>query len=154
MSMSTTLERYLGDRQIAYDLIPHKRTDTAFNAAKTAHIPAKQMVKGVLLQDDRGYLMAAMPANRRLALNDINRMTHRHLQLVSEEELARILSGCEAGAVPALGEAYGIETVWDEQLAFQSDFYIEAGDHRELVHLSHASFRELMPDAHRAEITH
>lgn len=154
MSISVSLKNYLDTRQINYDLIAHKHTDTTYNAARAAHVPVERMVKGVLVGDDRGYVMAAVPATKKLDLNEINRKTGRSLTVVPEDQLQQVITGCERGAVPAIGEAYGIETVWDEQLAFEPDFYIEAGDHEELVHLSHYDFMELMPDDNRAPLTH
>lgn len=154
MSISASLKTYLDKRLINYDLIAHKHTDTTYNAARAAHVPVERMVKGVLLGDDRGYLMAAVPATRKLDLTEINRKTGRSLKVVPESQLQQVLVGCNRGAVPAIGEAYGIETVWDETLAFEPDFYIEAGDHEELVHLSHYDFMELMSDENRAPLTH
>ncbi len=51
---------------------------------------------------------------------------------------------CEVGAIPPLGQAYGIRTVVDRQLLDQDDIYFEGGDHRSVVHLKGGSFRRLM----------
>jgi Ala-tRNA(Pro) deacylase len=51
---------------------------------------------------------------------------------------------CEPGAVPALGEAYGIQVIWDDDLQYTADVYIEAGDHEHLIRLERRDFRNLM----------
>ena len=51
---------------------------------------------------------------------------------------------CESGAVPALGEAYGLQVIWDDELQYTSDVYIEAGDHEHLIHLRGEDFRHIM----------
>ncbi len=112
------------------------------------------MVKGILLHDDKGYLMAAISATRSLDLEQFNRETGRHLTLAPEEELHCILTDCATGAVPAIGEAYGIPTVWDEALAGQPSFYIEAGDHEALLRLGYYAFMNLMSEDNRAVLTH
>ena len=144
MSMSTCLKNYLDHHHVEYQLIAHRRTDTAFNAARAAHIAAGCMVKGVLLHDEQGYVMAAVPANQSVDIDDVNQKMGRQLDLAQEKNLSCILNDCSQGAVPALGEAYGIPTVWDQALMFQPSFYIEAGDHEELVRLNHFDFMNLM----------
>ena len=154
MSISISLKDYLEAKGVEYQLIRHTPTDTAYNAARAAHVPTRCMVKGVLLQDDRGYLMAAVPATRSLDLEELNRYTGRQLQLVEEDELRCILNDCVTGAVPALGEAFGVPTLWDESLAMQPSFYIEAGDHEELVRLGYYAFMALMPEGQRTPLSH
>ena len=154
MSMSRCLQDYLQQKSIKYNLVKHTHTDTSYNAAKSAHIPVQCMVKGVLLRDDKGYLMAAVAANRSLDLAQIFEQTGRQLRLVEEKELQAILGDCSEGAVPALGEAYGIPTLWDKPLAFQPSFYIEAGDHEELIRLGYYDFMTLMPEANSINLSH
>lgn len=144
MSISPRLKNYLEERQVSYNLIPHTPTDTAFNSAKAAHIPAQCVVKGVLLNDQRGYMLAAIAATRSLNLGRLNTLLGRRLRLTAEAELAGIFSDCIPGAVPALGEAYGIPTMWDSPLAFQPGFYLEAGNHCELVRVGYFDFMKLM----------
>jgi prolyl-tRNA editing enzyme YbaK/EbsC (Cys-tRNA(Pro) deacylase) len=60
------------------------------------------------------------------------------LRLATEAKLKYLLKDCEPGAVPPLGAAYGLETVWDDSLLEQSDTYFEAGDHETLVHMKRA----------------
>lgn len=144
MSISPSLKDFLEEKNIDYQVIRHTPTDTSFNAAKSAHIPTQCMVKGVLLRDDKGYLMAAIAATKSLNIEQLNQQIGRNLQLVAEEELDSVLSDCVSGAVPAIGQAFGIPTIWDDSLAGQPSFYIEGGDHEELIRLGHFAFMGLM----------
>ena len=154
MSMSACLKHYLDQHHVNYNLIPHRPTDTAFNSAKAAHIPMECMVKGVLLHDEQGYMMAAVSPLKEVDLDRVNEQTGRNLELANEEKLNCILNDCEVGAVPAIGEAFGIPTIWDQQLESQPSFYIEAGDHRELVRMSHYEFMDMMADDAHGRISH
>ena len=154
MSISPSLKGFLDENKIDYQVIRHAPTDTSFNAARSAHVPTQCMVKGVLLRDDRGYLMAAVAATKSLDLEQLNQQTGRTLQLVEETELHGILADCATGAVPALGQAYGIPTVWDESLAYQPSFYIEAGDHKELIRLGYYAFMGIMTENTRVALSH
>jgi Ala-tRNA(Pro) deacylase len=73
--------------------------------------------------------------------------------LASEEEIAELFPDCEAGAVPAMAEAYGLECMVDESLDELKDVYIEGGDHRSVVHLKGRQFRKLMKDMPHAPIS-
>ena len=56
-------------------------------------------------------------------------------------------------AVPALGPAYGLETLVDESLLGVPEVWFEAGDHTTLVRVSGAAFRTLMEQARVAAIS-
>jgi Ala-tRNA(Pro) deacylase len=64
--------------------------------------------------------------------------------LATEQELQGLFTDCEVGAVPPLGQAYGIRTIVDRQLLDRDDIYFEGGDHRTVVHLKGGTFRRLM----------
>ena len=57
------------------------------------------------------------------------------------------------GAIPAIGEAYGLETIVDDSLTVCPDVYIDAGDHEDFVHMKGVSFRKLMQHAEHAIIS-
>ena len=54
MSMSITLQQYLEQQDISYELVPHRHTESSMNAAGSAHIPAAKIAKPVILEDQRG----------------------------------------------------------------------------------------------------
>lgn len=147
MAMSVILRTYLAHKGIAYDILPHRHTDSSVDSALTAHIPVEKLAKSVVLEDENGYLMAVIPANERLQLRRLHKTLGRNVELATEHELEKLFTDCETGAVPAVGDAFGMETVVDTRLDLCSDVYIEAGDHEDLIHLKGVSFRKLMKDA-------
>ena len=58
-----------------------------------------------------------------------------------------LFDGCERGALPPVGMAWGIETVVDEELDAKDVVYMEAGDHERLLRMSGAQFQALMRGA-------
>jgi Ala-tRNA(Pro) deacylase len=152
MAIALTLRKYLADNGVAYDILPHSHSSSSINTAHSAHIPGKFLAKSVILEDDDGYLMAVVPATERVKFRKVNHALNRHMGMAIEAELGDLFSDCELGAIPALGEAYSIESIVDEKLIACSDVYIEAGDHEELIHLKGSSFRKLMKDSTHAVI--
>ena len=56
---------------------------------------------------------------------------------------------CVSGAIPPVGECYGLDTVVDDSIEEQPEVYLEGGDHTTLIHISHAQFASLTVTARR-----
>lgn len=147
MSLSSTVQDYLRTRQHAFDLVSHPHSASSLQSARVTHVPARSLVKAVVLEDDESYVMAVLPGSRKVKLGDLRMRTGRMMRLATEEELCGVFADCERGAVPPLGRAYGMETIWDDSLMGESDLYFEAGDHETLVHMKTSDFIALMGDA-------
>lgn len=147
MAMSQTLQKFLAQHGIAYEVLPHPYTATSMNTASAARVPSDKLAKPVILEDEQGYIMAVIPANRHVKIGEIRHMLHRNMGLATEAELQQLFPDCELGAVPPIGQAYGMETIIDDSLIKASDIYFEAGDHEDVVHIKGAAFRRLMKHA-------
>jgi Ala-tRNA(Pro) deacylase len=148
-----SLKKLLNSEGVDYEVVSHAPTASSAFTAAAAHVPGDQLAKSVLLEDEKGYLMAVVPASCRLELGALHRMLDRPLGLATEAEVSELFWDCAAGAIPALAGAYGIEAVYDDRLLAQSEVYIEAGDHEALVHLSGEQFRHLTAAAMHAPIS-
>lgn len=154
MAIATTLQHYLEGHHVPYDVMPHLRTMTARETARVCEIPADCLAKAVVLRDGGGYVMAVLPASCQLDKAQLWRLLHRPVELADEGEATSLFKDCEIGAIPALGQAYGLETVVDERLGKAPEVWIEAGDHQHLVHLAGERFRELMAGARHGSFAH
>lgn len=152
MGIAMTLQEYLSDRHIDYDVVTHERTSSSLQTARASHIPSDCIAKGVVLTREGGYVMAVLPASSRVQLGAIEKMLQCHVQLATEDEINSIFPDCEVGAVPAIGAAYALDCVVDENLDAQPEIYLEGGDHRSLIHLPRERFSDLMKDAPRGDI--
>ena len=149
MAVAAQLQRYIAEHEIAWDAVEHRASSCGMDCAHRAHVPPGQVAKAVLLEDAYGYVIAVIPADRRIDVAKLGEALERELQLANESEVSYLFPDCEPGAVPPLGEAYGMTTVWDTSLADKPDVYFEAGDHRTLVHVSGNAFASLMSAADR-----
>lgn len=154
MEIAGTLQRYLDLQGVDYELVEHPYAGDSMHTSQAAHIPGAQLAKAVLLEDEDGYLLAALPASRHLQLGTVHHLLKRRLGLADERELHDHFTDCEDGAIPALGAAYGIDTLVDDALLACEDVYVEAGDHRHLVHVSGETFRRLVGAAPHGDLTH
>ena len=147
MTVATTLREYLNRWGVEYEVVPHMHTNSSLETAEAAHVSGDKLAKCVMTEDYRGYLMVVVPASHEVEFSLLDEQLDRRLELATEEELADIFDDCELGAIPPLGEAYGVDVAVDRRLAECDDVYFEAGDHAELLHLRGEDFRDLMAGA-------
>ena len=152
MAIATRVKWFLDTRGISYELVHHDHSSSSLESAQAARLPGGKVVKCVLLEDERGYVAAIVPASYRVDLKKLERQTNRKLELASEAELADVFPDCEMGALPPLGHAYGIPTVYDDRLRKLSCVYFEGGDHRDLVYVGGREFIDLLRDSPHGDL--
>ena len=110
----------------------------------------------VLVKDNDEYLMVVLPADYHIELDTLKKLLHQDVAMVDEVTLGVVFSDCEVGAVPPIGMAYGIKTIWDPKssLGAIDQVFFEAGDHQNLVRISGEQFHELLASAERGEFSH
>ncbi len=153
MAIAITLKDYLENSGIEYDLITHDYTSTCIRSAGKAHVSGEDTAKAVLLHDGINYIVAVLPATHRVQLGKLHKQFNRYMTLATEAELHELFDDCSIGAIPPIGNAYGVEVIIDSHLDNCDDIYFEAGDHTDLVHVSGLDFRHLMEDAYHCSIS-
>jgi len=153
MTIAYRVSEYLTEQDADYEILDHPHSSTSMETAQLSHVPGDRIAKTVVLEDDRGYLLAVLPASCRVDLGELHRQTNRNLGLASEYELGALFDDCEPGAVPPFGGIYDLDTIVDESLSEQSDVYFEAGDHERLIRVSAETFEVLLGEAQHSEFS-
>ena len=154
MAVSITIQNYLKDLNIRYVPLEHEHTDTSSMTAEVAHVPVSRLVKAVMIKDQSKYMMALLPASHHLRLKELTSLLGREVELASEEEFTQLFSDCEKGAIPALGQAYGLEVIVEESLNKNDDVFFEGGDHETLVHMEARTFDDLHSGSLHGHFSH
>ena len=155
MTIADTLQRRLNEVGCAYELIPHRDSGSSHESAEAAHVDEGHLAKAVVLQDDHGFVMAVVPADRYLRLHAARDTLDRSaLELAAEEEAESLFADCRPGAIPPVGPAYGLETLLDEGFVNLNHVYLEAGDHRHLVKVPGDAFPKLLAGARSGHYAH
>lgn len=152
MSIAPTLQRYL-DQNVTYEVIQHEPTMSSTRTAEVCHISGDRVAKGIVLRRDGGYLLAVLPASRRIRLQDLRIRLDNNVELATEVEIAQLFRDCAPGAVPAVGECYGLEVLVDDSIDKQPDVYMEGGDHVTLIHMDHGQFARLNAEAQHGQFS-
>ena len=156
MAIAGRLEKYLRERQVRYKLVTHPHSEHSMETAEKAHVHGDALAKGVLVRDDDGYLLVVLPSDYHIELESLQKLLRQEVEMVDEVTLGAVFSDCEVGAVPPIGMAYGLKTIWDPKssLGALDEVFFEAGDHQSLVRISGEQFHELMAPAERGEFSH
>jgi Ala-tRNA(Pro) deacylase len=152
MTLVRDLSNELDRAHVDYDLIEHRRTETAGEEARAIGVPAEQVAKTIVLACGEGYVRAVVAASRRLDLHKVRRLLEDgHVRLASESELALAYPMYELGAVPPFGIPAGDRVLVDSELSQHDSVVIEAGSHdaslrmkaSDLLRLSHAEVADI-----------
>lgn len=147
MTIAPTLQRYMSDQGISYDLIPHEPAMTSLGTAHAGHVPGDRLAKGIMLSDGQHYMLAVLPASHHLRLSDLKMELGQELRLASEDEIVEVFRDCDRGAIPPVGTCYGLDVIVENSMERQPDIYFEGGDHATLVHVKGDDFSRLNPRA-------
>ena len=153
MSIANHVREYLEQQGVDYQVLSHADAPSGMRLAEAAHVPGDAVAKGVLLEDDEGYLLAVVPATHRLRMGAVRKRLQRAVGLATEPEVRRVFSDCTPGAVPVVGAAYGLRMLVDDALCGRSDVYLDGGDHLAMLHLSGPNFDRLVADARCGSIS-
>jgi len=155
MTIANKLESYLLQQETSYRLTAHEHSAFSMDTAEKAHVPGDALAKGILVKEEKGYLLVVLPSDYHIELKTLRTLLHQEVELASESEVGTLFNDCDPGAVPPIGAAYGIKTIWDPNtsLGQLNDIYFEAGDHDHLIHVSGEQFHELMASAERGQFS-
>jgi Ala-tRNA(Pro) deacylase len=156
MAIAKKLKDYLQQQETSYRLFKHPHSASSMDTAEKAHVPGDALAKGVLVKDEEGYLLVVVPSDYHVELDSLHKLLKQRVELSTESEVSALFPDCETGAVPPIGQAYGVTAIWDPNtsLGQQNEVYFEAGDHEHLVRVSGEQFHELMAPAERGEFSH
>jgi Ala-tRNA(Pro) deacylase len=144
MAMSIRFQRYLDDRRIPYQMLPHAEAFTAPETAAALHVPGKEVTKTVIVKAGGRYLMMVLPAHERVDLAKVARLLNVNtVRLATESEMQRLFPDCEVGAEPPFGNLYGVEEYVDHSVLEDREVICPAGTHHEAIRMRMNEFMQL-----------
>jgi Ala-tRNA(Pro) deacylase len=133
--MSVVTE-HLEQRGSAFELLPHRQASTSTDEARALGIDAGEVLKTLAVRTGPGYVLAVIPASRRLDLHLVREALADHqARLASEEELARDFAGYQLGALPPLGALLGSQVFIDPAVLEHDIVVFAAGTQTESVRM-------------------
>jgi Ala-tRNA(Pro) deacylase len=145
MALLETLRVFLDKNHAEYTHTNHPQAYTAREVASAEHLPSREVAKTVVVFGDERYHMVVVPASR---LVDFQEVRHTlgltHARLATEVEVGQLFPDCELGAMPPLGNLYGMPVYLDSSLADEEMIAFNGGTHRDVVHMRTDEYRSLV----------
>jgi len=139
------VKEYLNQKGIKFVSIQHSAAFTAPEVAASAHVAGRDFAKTVIIMVEDEMAMVVLPAHRRVQLSDLREMIETpHVRLASEAEFRDRFPDCEVGAMPPLGNLYGMKTYVSGLLADEREIAFNAGTHTEVIKMSYEDFERLV----------
>lgn len=139
------VKSYLDSRGIKYLSIRHSPAFTAPEIAESVHVSGRDFAKTVIVVTEDEMAMVVLPASRRVVLSDLREMLGTyHVRLASEAEFRDSFPDCDIGAMPPLGNLYGMKVYLSGYLADEREIAFNAGSHTEVIKMSYADFERLV----------
>ncbi len=144
MSTSITVRRYLDTQDVPYSVVSSSADSQGRRKGDDlGDIPASCVARAMILKDVSGSVMAVIPVTHSLNLDALNRQLHRKLRPADVDDYQSVFADCSPGVLPALGEAYGFETVIDDSLLDQDFVYVASGNDGELIRMTGQDFQAI-----------
>ncbi len=134
---------FLSAQEVPFETLVHPPAFTAQKRARFLHLPGRQVAKVVLLRGPSGYVLAVVPATRRVDAERLTEALGGPVRLAEDDEIARVFHDCEWGVVPPFGTLYGLPVLLDESITPDTLMVFETTTHAEAVRLLCRDFERL-----------
>lgn len=139
------IKQCLDNNGISYTVIDHSPAFTAQEIAHEAHLSGNAVAKTVIAKVDGEMVMVVLPASDMVVLDYLrDALRTDKVELATEAEFRDHFPECEVGAMPPLGNLFGMEVYVSERLAQESQIAFNAGTHTELIEMSYYDFEQLV----------
>jgi Ala-tRNA(Pro) deacylase len=144
MAIPRNIKQYLFHHNVKYSHKTHPEAYTSQQIAQVDHIPGEQFAKTVVLNTERGTIIAVIPADRVVCMDTLKKhIGCTQLALASETEFGSKFPDCQPGAMPPFGRLFALPVYCDSALSKQSEIEFNAGTHVDTVRMTFADFNTL-----------
>ncbi|MGD8176329.1 HDOD domain-containing protein [Marinimicrobium sp. ARAG 43.8] len=147
MPLPSSVESLLNSQNIHYDLA---RTPVDANNQPLwhdRHLREVGAAKAVLLEDDKGRILALVSADTLLDLAAVQRQLGRELRATTQDAVRQFCDTYSLQSVPALPKLAGLPTLVDKQLLRRDSLLLDSGDDSQLLHINRDDFQTVLEDA-------
>jgi Ala-tRNA(Pro) deacylase len=141
-----SLLRWLDDKHVDYEIHEHPRSLTALATARAEGVDPKTFGKVIWVRTDEGKdALIIIDAEDHLDLRKAREvLKSSKVSLVEEEEIEALAPECDAGAMPAVGDLFGVPTYADFAIAKQPEVSFNAGSHSHAVRVDRAAWEQAL----------
>lgn len=133
---------WLGTNGVEYELRMHPVEFTALRTAEDEGMDPRRFAKAVVVEGDDGRrAIVVVDALDRLDLHKVARALHvQEARLLQERELASFAASMELGAIPPVGDLFGVRVYADYIVYEAPEITFPAGSHAYTVTVDRAAW--------------
>ncbi|MGO8815938.1 MAG: aminoacyl-tRNA deacylase [Terriglobia bacterium] len=144
MAIPQRIRDYLDSQNVPYETLHHSQAFTAQEVAHSLHVSGKKCVKAVVAEGDSKTVLVVIPASHRLNIQELkSALKANQLEMLVERELVGLFPDCDLGAVPPIGNLYGIDVWVDRAVASTEKILFCAGTHEDCIRMRYSDFSRL-----------
>lgn len=157
MAVNVKTINFLKKSNLRYGMLDHRTVYTAYDKAATLKLKPSDITKTLVLKFEKEMCLAVLPGNKNLdkqkfkavlnsALKKKGLKTAKNIDFVPEKAMKSKFKGIMLGAVPPLGEIWGMMTLIDKAAVKRPLVIINCGDYEHSLKLKTKDFLKLFPD--------
>lgn len=143
MGVPARLIDFLNQSKVRYEVLHHPEAFTAQELAAIEHVKGRSHAKVVMVKTDGELVMTVLPADHRIDLEQLSKITGRSAALATEAEFKTLFPDCAVGTMPPFGQLYGVATYLDRSLADADKLVFEAGTHSDAIRMQYADYERV-----------
>lgn len=144
MAIAANIMQFLEEKGLRFDTTSHKEAYTSADEARAMNINPGHVAKTLVVRTRNGEALAVLPAAWRMDMHKLHdAVGDNHARLATEDEMGAEFTQFELGAVPPLGDMFGLPVYLDERLEQADEVVFAGGTHRDSVRMSGAEFLKL-----------
>ncbi len=144
MAISEKLKELLEKEGVKFEHSTHPEVYTTLEVAAVEHEGGRCVIKTVVVKADGSFVLAGVPAALKVDTEALGKLLGaKEVMLAEEHEFANLFPDCEVGAMPPIGNFYGLPVWLDERLTRCEHVVFNAGTHTDTVKVSFADFERL-----------
>ncbi len=139
-SIFDQLQVRLAQAGVVFTVLRHEPVFTSEQAATVRGVPLSSGAKALILKAGGGFVMAVVPADRKLDSKKARAaLGVKELRFATREEVEQ-LTTLQPGSIPPFGSLFNVKTYCDPALAESVNMNFNAGDHAISIQMSYLAY--------------
>lgn len=128
---------------VNFEILSHKPVYTSEEAAKEREVELKTGVKAMVFKAENEFIMALVPANKRVNVNKLKEIHGTEIKLASSRQVSK-RTDCEVGSVPPFGFEKKLKTYMDKKILDNKEVNFNAGLHTKSVKMKPEDLKNIL----------
>ncbi len=147
MAISMKFHRFLEKHHVSFQEFPHVPVDHVDEIFDHLDFPRRNLVVGTPLIDSKGPVIAIHSLQSKVDPEKLGRKMNRNFQKLTDTQIRRVMSDCDANSCPPFGNAYGFSIVVDREVTELYDVFFRAGKNDSIIHVNQENLGKLIQGA-------